>query len=177
MRYFDLIETPKTGRTFLEAATGRIRQDDERVICWFQPLPVGYQRAYDENGFPFNELIPVLEPCIETCRNAKLAEMRKECGDRIVAGFDSDALGYECHYRNTEHDQLDMQKAMLLDGGKIWRNEKLTLHTKSQALIVYTESSNEIDRRKTTYDERCVYINDPERTIEEINAVTWDSND
>jgi hypothetical protein len=68
-----------------------------------------------------------------------------------------------------------MIAAATLSGGEIWRNESLTFHTKAQALAVYTESSREIDRHKTTYADKCIYIEDTDRTVEEIQDVTWDS--
>ena len=58
MRYYDKIQTPLTGKTFLEAGDNRVPQADMSVITWFQPLPEGYKRAFSEDGLPFNALIP-----------------------------------------------------------------------------------------------------------------------
>lgn len=114
---------------------------------------------------------------IDECRCKKLTEMRVDCGKAIDAGFDCDVLGYPCQYRNTTKDQLRMQSASLLNGGNIWRNEKLTLHTKEQAEVVFAESHSEIDRHTVYYEAKCSYVSDPSRTAEEISAVTWDSNE
>lgn len=57
-RYYDKVETPAIGKTFTQDGVNRIIQTDERVKNWFEPVPEGYQRAYDGNGLPFNELIP-----------------------------------------------------------------------------------------------------------------------
>ena len=65
MRYYDLIETPITGRIFLQDGENRIRQDDERVICWFMALPDGLQRAYSSDGLPFNEVSTAAAPSDE----------------------------------------------------------------------------------------------------------------
>ena len=59
MRYYDNIETPLTGKTFLEPNDNRVPQTDASVSAWFKPLPEGYQRAYSSDGLPFNELIPL----------------------------------------------------------------------------------------------------------------------
>lgn len=180
MRFFDLIETPKTGRTFLEAGENRIRQDDERVICWFQSLPAGYQRAYDENGFPFNELIPILEPRIETCRSNKLAEMRKECDDAIATLFQSEALGtdktysYDCR----EIDQINLQSIVVAgNGGSIyvhdgvWFNEVVHTHTQAKALLSSMVEHVRIQR----FDKLKPYVAviNAATTIEAIEAVVW----
>lgn len=111
---------------------------------------------------------------IETCRCSKLAEMRKECGERIVAGFNSDALGYECQYNNSVNQQTTMRNATI-SGGKIWRNEAFTYHTALQAQAVFDESTSEIEMHRTVYANKCIYIEDPSRTVEEILTVTWDS--
>jgi hypothetical protein len=62
MRYYDTIDTPLTGKTFLEKGSNRIAETDTKVISWFQSLPDGYKRAYDADGLPFNELIPLPTP-------------------------------------------------------------------------------------------------------------------
>ena len=62
-------------------------------------------------------------------------------------------------------------------GGKIWRDESFTVHTKSQASAVLAKSRSEVERHRTKYADKCVYINDDERTADEINAVTWDSSE
>ncbi len=59
MRYYDKIETPKTGKTFTEIGENRLSQSDSKVQNWFRPLPEGYKRAFDIDGFPINILIPV----------------------------------------------------------------------------------------------------------------------
>lgn len=115
-----------------------------------------------------------LNKAIETCRCNKLAEMRKECGDHINAGFESGALGYPCQYSNTTNQQTTMRNATI-SGGKIWRNEAFTYHTALQAQAVFDESTTEIEMHRTDYANKCIYIEDPSRTAEEILAVTWDS--
>lgn len=113
-------------------------------------------------------------PTVSECRIEKLAEMRKECGNHIDAGFESDVLGYPCQYNNSSDQQTTMRNAAI-NGGKIWRNEAFTLHTKEQAQSVFDESLLEIEMHRTTYADKCIYINDPSRTANEILAVTWDS--
>ena len=180
IRYYNLIETPKTGRFFLEGGANRIAESDPRVSCWFQPLPSGYQRAYDENGFPFNELIPVVEPCVETCRNAKLAEMRKECDDAIATLFQSEALGtdktysYDCR----EIDQINLQSIVVAgNGGSIyvhdgvWFNEVAHTHTQAKALLSSMVEHVRIQR----FDKLKPYVAaiNAATTIEAIEAVVW----
>jgi hypothetical protein len=58
MRFYDVVETPLSEKTFLEPSLDRIPQTDARVASWFQPLPEGHQRAYNLEGLPFNVLIP-----------------------------------------------------------------------------------------------------------------------
>ena len=53
MRYFDLKETPKTGKTFLEEGANRLPATDERVAIYFQSVDlVKYDRYFDIDGFP-----------------------------------------------------------------------------------------------------------------------------
>lgn len=53
MRYYDLIETPSTGKTFLEGGAERLPQSDERVSIYFQKVDlVRYKRAFDSEGYP-----------------------------------------------------------------------------------------------------------------------------
>lgn len=52
MRYYDLIETPKTQKFFLEPGDNRIPENDERVSCWFQPKTKAQDRYFDDNGYP-----------------------------------------------------------------------------------------------------------------------------
>jgi hypothetical protein len=111
---------------------------------------------------------------IAGARTAKLAEMRKECGDHIDAGFECDALGYPCQYHNSTNQQTTMRNATVA-GGKIWRNEVFTMHTRAEAQAVFAESMSEIERLRTVYANKCIYINDESRTVSEIIAVTWDS--
>jgi len=111
---------------------------------------------------------------VSGCRTDKLAEMRKECGDHIDAGFECDALGYPCQYHNSMNQQTTMRNATIA-GGKIWRNEVFTMHTRAEAQAVFAESISEIERLRTVYANKCIYINDESRTVSEITAVTWSS--
>jgi hypothetical protein len=120
------------------------------------------------------ELEDTPAPHVADARTAKLAEMRKECGDHIDAGFECDALGYPCQYHNSVEQQITMRNAAV-SGGKIWRNEAFTLHTQVEAQEVFAESMGEIERLRTVYANKCTYINDESRTVAEIEAVTWDS--
>lgn len=53
MRYYDLVETPKTGKTFLEEGINRLPETDERVSVWFQPIDkIIYDRGFDVDGYP-----------------------------------------------------------------------------------------------------------------------------
>ena len=61
-RYYDTVETPQTGKTFLDGGENRIIQTDDRVKNWFEPLPDGYIRVYDVNGLPSTELTPSPTP-------------------------------------------------------------------------------------------------------------------
>ena len=138
---------------------------------WLAQAPDGKRLAI--NKYPFVlEDIPAQPVC--ECRTAKLAEMRKECGDHIDAGFECDALGYPCQYHNSANQQTTMRNATIA-GGKIWRNEAFTLHTQAEAQIVFAESISEIERLRTVYANKCIYINDESRTVSEITAVTWSS--
>lgn len=111
---------------------------------------------------------------IDDCRCAKLAELSSECERKINSGFESDVLGYPCHYHNDRDQQQTMRDAAV-NGGKIWRNEEFTLHTKAQAEAVLSISLSEKELHRTTYANKCSYVNKAERTVDEINAVTWTS--
>lgn len=53
MRYFDLVETPLTGKTFLEGGESRLPATDSRVAVYFQPIDdVKYDRSFDTEGYP-----------------------------------------------------------------------------------------------------------------------------
>jgi len=119
----------------------------------------------------------VFSESVAKCRTEKRAYIRKECGHKIDAGFFSEALGYECQYRNTRDRQNEMFVASVSGGGEIWRNETLTQHTVAQAKLVLAKSRTEVARHNRTYADKCVYINNPSRTAAEINAVTWDSSE
>lgn len=111
---------------------------------------------------------------VDECRCAKIAELRSECESKINAGFESDVLGYPCQYHNSRDQQQTMRDAAI-NGGKIYRNEEFTLHTKAQAEIVMAKSISEKELHRTNYADKCSYVNKAERTVEEINAVTWTS--
>ena len=71
-----------------------------------------------------------------------------------------------------------IRDAKTIGGGLLWRNETLTAHTSAQASKVFTAMINHRDVVcKSKYALKMTYIIDPIRTIEEINAVTWDSNE
>jgi len=53
MRYYDLIETPNTGKTFLEGGANRLPSDDARVTIYFQKVDlVRFDRYFDIEGYP-----------------------------------------------------------------------------------------------------------------------------
>ncbi len=53
MRYYDLIETPKTGKTFSEGGLNRLPKTDSKVAVYFQSIDkVKYDRGFDIDGYP-----------------------------------------------------------------------------------------------------------------------------
>jgi len=52
MRWYDKIETPKTGKTFLEEGINRLPKTDPKVSNYFNALPFGYSRDFDSDGYP-----------------------------------------------------------------------------------------------------------------------------
>lgn len=53
MRWYDLIETPLSGKTFLEDGDNRLPKTDERVAVYFQSIDkVKYDRGFDSDGYP-----------------------------------------------------------------------------------------------------------------------------
>lgn len=117
-------------------------------------------------------------PCLETCRSKKLAAMRKECESHIVAGFIASVLFPDCNYRNDRDQQQTIREAAEgSGGGHIWMNEDFAVHTKTQAQAVFALSKSEKAGHQLRYSQKCEYLGKQARTIEEINAVTWDSND
>ena len=136
--------------------------------------------SHDEINLTWDEIQKYINPpkSIEEFRITKLAEIRKECENQIVAGFISDALGYEVHYRCNRDDQMMMRDAKDNRGGLLWRNETLTAHTQAQAQDVFAAMIVHRDETcKVKYANKMNYLNEPSRTIEEIEAVTWDSNE
>jgi len=77
MRFYDKIETPQSGKTFLVDDVNRIIQTDSRVRSWFESLPNGYSRAYTAEGLPFNELIPLPtdEEILQQSKDIKLIQI------------------------------------------------------------------------------------------------------
>ncbi len=130
-----------------------------------------------KNAYPFVlEDIPVVEISIETIRDAKAAEIRATCESKVDAGFIASILFSDCHYRNDRDQQQTMREASeRAAGGRVWMNEDFTSHTKAQAAAVYALSISEKEGYRITSADKCGYINDQSRTIDDINAVTWDS--
>lgn len=53
MRYYDLIETPKSGKTFLEGGSNRLPQTDINVSIYFQSVDLSTkERYFDDSGYP-----------------------------------------------------------------------------------------------------------------------------
>lgn len=135
-------------------------------------------------GFPFDgaremsqeewDLFRNPPPTVDGIRSLKLSEIREECESHINAGFQADVLFPDCNYRNDRDQQTTMRNASE-SGGMIWMNEKFTYHTSSQALAIYELSKSEVESHRVRYANKCDYINDQSRTVEEITAVTWDS--
>ena len=117
-------------------------------------------------------------PNIEDVIDEKLYIIRAACEASINAGFICSALGYDVHYRCTRDDQAMIRDAKTEGGGLLWRNETLTAHTSTQASNVFTAMINHRDAVcKSKYALKMIYIIDPIRTIDEINAVTWVSSE
>lgn len=113
---------------------------------------------------------------IEVTRNVKLSEIRTECETNINAGFISNALGYDVHYRCNRDDQGMIRDAKTNGGGLLWLNDSLAVHTSDQISKVFADMVNHRDIVcKSTYVTKVKYVTDSIRTIGEIDAVTWDS--
>lgn len=53
MRYYDLVQTPLTGKTFSEDGENRVIETDESVISWFTSVDLTkYGREFDTGGYP-----------------------------------------------------------------------------------------------------------------------------
>lgn len=149
-------------------------KENELLMSERRPTPQHIAKSNgDGTGYWFDTT-----PCqLESCRITKLAEIRTECENQIVAGFISNALGYEVHYRCNRDDQMMMRDAKDNGGGLLWRNETLTAHTQTQAQDVFTAMIAHRDETcKVKYANKMNYLIEPSRTIEEIEAVTWSSN-
>ena len=115
---------------------------------------------------------------IEVVINEKLSEIRTECETSINAGFISNALGYDVHYRCNRDDQGMIRDAKTNGGGLLWLDDSLAVHTSDQVSKVFADMINHRDAVcKSTYATKVNYITDPIRTIDEINSVTWDSSE
>jgi len=72
--------TVKKGQVTVESNT-TIPSTDEKVANFFKPTPEGYRKAYDDNGLPFNELIPL--PTDKEIEDKRIADI--ECkADEII---------------------------------------------------------------------------------------------
>ena len=164
-------ESPNTGDVWF------IDEDYFSGLTALQSSTNGFEIHPDENDFPIGgvkELTP--QEVLDKCRTSKLDEIRTECENQIVAGFISNALGYEVHYRCNRDDQDMIREAHYAGGGLIWRNEVLTSHDATQASQVYTDMVAHRDTNcKVKYANKMAYIIHEDRTAEEIEAVTWDS--
>ncbi|AUR82876.1 hypothetical protein NVP1029O_43 [Vibrio phage 1.029.O._10N.261.55.A7] len=113
-------------------------------------------------------------PTLDALREAKKSELRAACEAAINAGFVTDVLFPNSNYRNDRDQQQTMRDAAT-GGGKIWMNEAFTHHNQAQAEAVYSVSVSEKETHRSTYADKCAYLNDPDRTREEIEAVTFTS--
>ena len=132
-------------------------------------------------------LVPISDKCtwdglewvedVEKWRSFKKHSIRTECGSKIDAGFTANILFDDCNYRNCRDQQDNIRDCALGEGGYIWMNESFIMHTKDQAEQVYAISRSEVQANKLKYANKCAYLNEPSRTVEEIQAVTWDSSE
>ena len=66
IKYYDTVtESLSDGKSSTSIAS-----TDSRVRSWFEPLPQGHRRVYDENGFPSTEEIPPHIPTPEEMARA-----------------------------------------------------------------------------------------------------------
>jgi hypothetical protein len=86
MRYYDLTETPKTGKTFLSQndSNTRIQQDNASVSIYFTSVDLSVnERYFDDNGYPKIRAINTVESSYEQ-KTAALEAQR----DRLLKGSD-----------------------------------------------------------------------------------------
>ncbi len=113
---------------------------------------------------------------IDDAKTKKLKEFYIETGEKIRAGFNSNALTYQCQYRCNDHDQSRIRNAFISGvGGNIWRNETLTKHTKNQAEQVFLEMIEHIDLISIKYDALCRKVKNSTDTAEDILKMNWES--
>lgn len=113
---------------------------------------------------------------IGDCKCKKATEIRNECQSRINAGFIASVTFPDANYRNDRDQQQKMREAAeSTGGGYIWMNEDFTKHTQAQSQQVYSLSKLEKEAHFIRNAQKQEYLQNPDLTVEQINAVTWDS--
>lgn len=74
--------TEKKGQVTVESNTTIIDTDD-RVKNFFEPTPDGYRKAYDVDGLPFNELIPL--PTATDIEKTRVSSITAKADENIEA--------------------------------------------------------------------------------------------
>ena len=99
MQYYDLIETPKTGKRFLQQdeEETRIPETDPLVDNWFKPIDsLCYHRDFDSNGYPL--VVENVETKEETIPSGQYFLYRKWNGSTLIELL----VETECPYNRGE---------------------------------------------------------------------------
>lgn len=177
MRYYDTVLTPQTGKTYLDDGENRIEQSDASVICWFEPLPEGYKRAYTETGLPFNELIPVKTPVeeVEELRQNCTGKCKNDFEESKVTGRVTTSLGFDADNRITgsKTDVMIIEKAIKLGRVSYFVDADDVVHTDMDATKFDTlllEMETDLADKQVAYHTKKAWISNPETTEEELKV-------
>jgi hypothetical protein len=149
--------------------------------------------AYRASENPVSNLPPVdLAPTIDKLREVMVKRMSEICNDKIVNHFYSDCLGeslrFDCNNSNTQPDQANIMgnsvKAMAILAGMAmdnvirYKNSGIAQcfdFTPMQAIQLGMDMYTHITTHVERFQALRIYITDPARTLDEIRAVSWET--
>ena len=170
-----------------KAYAKNISTHDDYVVSTVGDLPdthVSVERTSDNHVWndtteQWEEDATLVAAALEVIRNAKIDELRDECGVKIEAGIETDVIhGYPVHYRLQMADQLKINNAAAsATGGKIWRNEVFEQTSQANAITLKGLADAHIESMTNIWAGKYAYLIVEARTQAEIEAVTWTSSE
>lgn len=131
---------------------------------------------------------PIKVSNIDTVRAGVIMNMRQICKDNIINNFHSTCLGTDRLFDCERDDQTYMMglvaKASLIIGGAVFTDMRLNWKatgepkcypfTEQQITTLGADLATHLTDTKEHFEDLRTYANDQSRTIDELNAITWD---